>query len=123
MWVKVRLRRPGSGDERVVSAYANGGFRAGEPSIMLPPSLAVATGFSLKGESVGGLAVGGLEPEIIELGELEVRVEVPDRPHALGALSRAVRGGAGRGPAQQGTHGSPWDTAVLRHRQVEARRR
>ena len=39
MWVKVRLRRPGSGDERVVSAYANGGFRAGEPSIMLPLAL------------------------------------------------------------------------------------
>ena len=46
---------------------------------MLPASLAVAMGFSLRGESIGGRAVGGLEPEIIELGELEVRVEVPDR--------------------------------------------
>ena len=77
--MKVRLRRPGSSAERVVSAYANGGFRAGEPSIMLPASLAVAMGFSLRGESIDGRAIGGLEPEIVELGELEVRVEVPDR--------------------------------------------
>ena len=81
MWVKVRLRRPGSSDERVVSAYANGGFRAGEPTIILPASLALELGFDVRGErATRGLAIGGLEAEMRELGQAEVKVEVGDRP-------------------------------------------
>jgi len=37
MWVRVSLRRPGQSKAVTLSAYANGGFRAGEPEIVLPP--------------------------------------------------------------------------------------
>ncbi len=45
MWVRVRVRRSGEGAELTISAYANGGFRAGKPEILLPPPLAERLGF------------------------------------------------------------------------------
>ena len=80
MWIKVRLRRRGSQNERVISAYANGGFRAGKPTIVLPASLAGELGFEIeRGRLTEGLVAGGLSVQVRELGQVEVKVEVSDR--------------------------------------------
>ena len=80
MWVRVRVRRPGGGAELTISAYANGGFRAGRPEILLPPPLAERLGFDIRTAPLSeGIACGGVHIAARELGEVEVRVDVEDR--------------------------------------------
>ena len=80
MWLEVELRRPGQADSLIVRAYANGGFRAGEPEIILPPRLATLIGFDMEQAELGeGIACGGTHIAMWELGEIEIRVHVPDR--------------------------------------------
>jgi len=80
MWVRIRLRNPATKQQQVVSGYANGGFRAGEPRIVLPKQLAELLGFNPQGGTLReGEACGGVRLALRELGEVEVKVEVPDR--------------------------------------------
>jgi len=80
LWIKVRIRKPSSDIERVVSAYANSGYEAGEPTIALPMSLVSSLGLERRGISLG-LDAEGRPFWIYELepSEVEVKVEVEDR--------------------------------------------
>lgn len=57
MWVRIKVRRPSSQDEVSTSAYANGGYRAGKPEVVLPTRLAIMLGFDVEhaelGEGIG----------------------------------------------------------------------
>lgn len=55
MWLEVELRRPGRADSLIVRAYANGGFRAGEPEMILPPRPATSMGFDGSSSPAGPL--------------------------------------------------------------------
>ena len=77
----MKIRRPGSENEEVTSAYMNSGFRAGEPTISLPIPLAKLLGFDVKHATLSEdyMAYGGTYPNVRILGTVEVKVNVPDK--------------------------------------------
>jgi len=75
----VKIRRPGSKNEEVISAYINSGFRAGEPTISLPIPLAKLFDVKHATLSEDYIAYGGTFPNVRILGMVEVKVNVPDR--------------------------------------------
>ena len=83
VWVRMRLRRPGSADEVEVSAKVNTGFTVGPlPVVRLPKAVAERLGFDLaEAEILPGIRDTALRPLSARLlGPVEVRVAVQDRP-------------------------------------------
>ena len=81
VWVEVRMRRAGHRDEVSIRAFINGGFRAGRATINLPAPLAELLGFDVRSAELSRdyTVAGGGRPPVRDLGEVEVKVVVPDR--------------------------------------------
>ena len=81
LWIPVRIKSPSSQAELSTSAYTNSGFRAGEPTVIIPAALARALGLDISHAraSEDYVACGGARPRVLELGEIHIRLDITDR--------------------------------------------